>query len=762
MNNKNNIMSIISKKISIDNRNKTITKPFVLEHKTIVVFNSQYSTYENEVRFIDCIFEENVVLGDELKDEAFSVLETDLIFKNCIFQKKVILDGIRCKGHIVFDNCKFEDVCASGDNVLSITNAEIGIGIGIIRCILHGGINFSATTIKSIGCQIFETVIDNNECTINFTKAYFGRELSINRSTIICNNINFENTALDTLQGSIQVGGNSFVYMVEPEVLSKKIIKYTYNEDIEDAINIYSFFEFVLKDKAYLVIAKEDGCPFDNNNIIIEKVKSTYSDKGYVNVFIRNKNEIDTDNLTPIGNVVIGIKEDLLYYTIFANKQFHVYKSLESEDKIIGMDIYAKYIFDSIADKNISFQFDSSDHKATFMIRATLNEEKYIAIYDSNNQFKVYRWNFIQSNTPLVLSQAKVGLGLYCRQCEFVCPALDIRGIHSSDVIFFEDVRLETGNVIASEIVVPNFILRNVDYIIANNSVTGFWINNEDDFNSHIKLNNSKIANKLEIVDFLAHNQSEKEKFIIDLDFTVIDNVFTLEYNGGYNSAIMVIKTNNSIIHNLDLRSWNWDLIEFELTNCKFNTLRVDKTQASSVRSDSIFWKEMKSNIVSSIKEGNILFLKTVENIFYKSDNSDWIKVWKYRNNLRIKAEHPKTYWLHILWNRFFVNYGLHPWYLIVWLMITVILFDTFVWWKYNLSPQFVLINGFVEFLPVSFNSPIMEQLRDTQLETGHTIKETLKVFSYSSLVTAYRIISYILFSVIVAAFSGYFKGKNE
>lgn len=94
--------------------------------------------------------------------------------------------------------------------------------------------------------------------------------------------------------------------------------------------------------------------------------------------------------------------------------------------------------------------------------------------------------------------------------------------------------------------------------------------------------------------------------------------------------------------------------------------------------------------------------------------------------------------------------------------MITVILFDTFVWWKYNLSPQFVLINGFVEFLPVSFNSPIMEQLRDTQLETGHTIKETLKVFSYSSLVTAYRIISYILFSVIVAAFSGYFKGKNE
>lgn len=113
MNNKNNIMSIISKKISIDNRNKTITKPFVLEHKTIVVFNSQYSTYENEVRFIDCIFEENVVLGDELKDEAFSVLETDLIFKNCIFQKKVILDGIRCKGHIVFDNCKFEDVCAS-------------------------------------------------------------------------------------------------------------------------------------------------------------------------------------------------------------------------------------------------------------------------------------------------------------------------------------------------------------------------------------------------------------------------------------------------------------------------------------------------------------------------------------------------------------------------------------------------------------------------------------------------------------------------
>lgn len=751
--------------ISIDNRNHTISKPFILKNKTIEKFNSQYSIYENEVRFIDCVFENDFVLGNELNDEAYSILKTDLIFKNCIFNSKVYLDGIFCNGHIVFDNCSFNDKCVDGDYVLSITNSEIGIGIGIIRCNLLGGINLSATKIKSLGCQIFDTIIDNKDCYINLTKTYFGKELSIKISSIICKSINFENTALDTLQGSLQIGGSSFISSIEPEELSRKIFEKKINTSIDELYNLYTIYEKNVNNRNSIIIVKDDNYEFDN--AFTEQIKEIFVGKEINNYYIKTKKEIlnddiNIDKLTPIGNIVIGVKDDNLYYTIFAYDKFYCFNPINQTIEIIELQDYANIIFDFSDEELATCVFEYSKHISTFMIKATQGKKRYVAIYDSCQRFKIFRWNYIACSTPLVLSQAKVGLGLYFRQCEFLCPALDIRGLSCSDILFFEDIILNTKNVIAYELNAPNLVFRNVDYIINENSSNEFWINYEEDYNSNIKLSHSIIHNKLEIIDFFAHGCKDQEKFIIDLEFARIDNSLIFEYNGGTNSATLLIKSNNSKIKNLDLRSWGWNVITFEMGNCHFETLKLDGVQASSARKNSSFWKNMKTNLISSVTEGNILFLKTIENIFFKSDNSDWIKVWKYRNDLRIKQEHPRTFWLYYIWNRLFVNYGLHAWYLIIWLIIIMTIFDAVVLLRYHFSYEYSIINGFVEFLPVSFNTPIMDQLRETKTVTGSSIKDVLQEFFYSAWVTGYRVISYILFSVIIASFGGYFKGKNE
>ena len=64
----------MAKIANIDNRNKTIEKPYVYKNKTFEKFLCQYSVFENEVRFENCIFLEEVVLGDESKDQAYSGL----------------------------------------------------------------------------------------------------------------------------------------------------------------------------------------------------------------------------------------------------------------------------------------------------------------------------------------------------------------------------------------------------------------------------------------------------------------------------------------------------------------------------------------------------------------------------------------------------------------------------------------------------------------------------------------------------------------
>lgn len=179
-------ITTMSKVINIDRKNKTIEKPFVYKDKSFGKFSCQYAIFENEVRFVKCIFEEDVVFGDEFNDEAFCTIKSDLIFDGCTFKKKVKLDGLQCAGHVVVKgNCKFEYNGRGQDEfALSMSNARIEIGISISDSVFESGINFSAIHIEQIGCQLFNIRLNNPKAEIKFLSSYMGRELSINYSNI--------------------------------------------------------------------------------------------------------------------------------------------------------------------------------------------------------------------------------------------------------------------------------------------------------------------------------------------------------------------------------------------------------------------------------------------------------------------------------------------------------------------------------------------------------------------------------------------------
>ena len=753
----------MAKIATINNRNKTIEKPYVYINKTYEDFLCQYSVFENEVRFEKCTFEKDVVFGDENNDEAFCTIKTDLVFDGCIFLNKVKLDGLQCYGHVVFKDCTFEYKSDKvGDYALSLSNAKIGTGIGILNTALNGGVNFSATNAALIGCQLSNVTINNELCDLNFVKAYLGRELSIKNSNIICNNICLENTAVDPIQGSIQIGGGGFVNAIGPETISQNAIRQIFSENISEFANIYSLFEIIINNKKYLIIAKEEISPENDCNIVIQKIEDLAKDRGFDGILLRNRDEIETEFLVPMGNAVISCDEQLVVFTIFFDDLFYLYDVSNNRENQLSLDAFSRLLFGDVSDLNTNIIFEKSVHKSVPLIRAkSANRTSHIAIYDQYQNFKIFTWNYIKSNQKLDFNQVVVGCGLYIKQSELDSPGINLHGLVSKNELLFEDVIFNTYNIDASEINVLNFVFRNIDYKIGEN-FPGYWTNNESKEFPGLNLESSIITNRLEISDLFVQCSSEIVSFLVNLEFVRVGNLLEFSYYGNGNNTLLKVNQNNTKIENWSVFCFNWNTISLETINCSFRSLKLDGIQVSSATAKDHLWKRLKKSIVEKICAGNVQFLKTVENIFYKADNREWKKIWKFRNNKRIEKEHPYLFPFHILFNKYVVNYGLSASYLIGWLLLMMIAFDLIVFKVYNLSGLYCAVNGFVEFLPVSFNSPIMEQLRDSESMNGHVVKDILSDFKYSALVTGYRVISYTLFSVLIASFGGYFKGKNQ
>ena len=136
-------------------------------------------------------------------------------------------------------------------------------------------------------------------------------------------------------------------------------------------------------------------------------------------------------------------------------------------------------------------------------------------------------------------------------------------------------------------------------------------------------------------------------------------------------------------------------------------------------------------------------------------------KFWKLRNQMRLYRDYPKSAILHILSNKLLLNYGWSPWRIVIWLVVLIIAFDITACLCFGMEPLTSIVNGFVEFVPISFNEPIVEQLHGVNSKDPKYGPPLLSL-GYSALVTGYRLLSYTLLSVLIAAWAGYFRKRNQ
>lgn len=147
----------------------------------------QYSVLRRHVKFENCIFEDDVVWGDESCSETCSQANQDIFFINCIFKKKVLMDGIDCRGGIYFKKCKFEYQSGNSiDYALSLCGANIRIAVEFSNCNFKGGINMNGCTIEKMGCLFDNVKVINEKCHINLIAANFAKELLLKECDIYC------------------------------------------------------------------------------------------------------------------------------------------------------------------------------------------------------------------------------------------------------------------------------------------------------------------------------------------------------------------------------------------------------------------------------------------------------------------------------------------------------------------------------------------------------------------------------------------------
>lgn len=751
----------MAKKTNIDNRNKIIDKPFVRKDKTFGKFNCQYAVFEHEVRFMKCVFEEDVVFGNEFDDEAFCVIKADLIFDGCIFKKKVKLDGLQCAGHVVVKgNCIFEYNGKGQDEfALSMSNAKIGIGVSVSDSVFESGINFSAINIEQVGCQLFNVKLNNPEADIKFISSYMGRELSINYSNIICNTIDFERTSVDPIHGSLQLRGRYYDHKSISDIISQLMDVKIKSEQMEWVASLYK--DVTSNDNPF-VVSFSDNSNFDDITHIVKTLTNseinTFSDYHYVALF-------GTDRYAITGDLVITDN----YIVLVVNNSFYVSNGMSKDSpiKVFSLDEYAHLVFSDIKlDKDEKWKsFEISSHVGVPMIYGTTtNTDKFIAIYDDNIGFKTYKWNYIECSAVSNMFQSQVGTGLYVGQSEFNVFSFDIHGLIAKSDIKLEDIVFRTKLLLASEIQTNNLTIHNVQFVFIPEK-NNLWINSPSEINWGLDLRFAKVQNRVELSGINSINKLDETPFSIIGNYMYVGTFLQLAMitDSSSSSRILNIELKNSDLNQwqcvgVDISSWS-----IQTDNIHFKDFKIDgKWPLFDVI--ELFWKT--DTIIGSREMMKSLypihFLRELGNMLETFDRyEEQYKFWKMRNQMRLYRDYPKSANLHILSNTLLLNYGWSPWRIVLWLVVLIFAFDTTACFCFGMDPLTSIVNGFVEFVPISFNEPIVEQLHGVNPKDPKYGPPLLSL-GYSALVTGYRLLSYTLLSVLIAAWAGYFRKKNQ
>lgn len=751
------------KQIHLNWNNKKIRTPQVYRKKHFGTVNCQYADFFENVLFENCIFEESLVFGSEVSNQAFCSIHKDIIFTNCVFRKQVLLDGVISNAHIIFNGCQFyyksENI---NDYALSISNANIKIGIELSDCYLAGGVNLSATIIDRVGCLFSHTVIDNNKCQLNFDSGEFGKELSFISCYINCLSLSFNSTIVNKENGHFIWRGN-FLYNIGINDIASYFIKERTGLIVSETALVESYLEIRQGAIRCLLCVKHQD--FISAVPILEKESLLNPKYSVQSLSVDNIDEfwekfkISEERSFPVGDAIVcKISDDVLCLVIYYNGIF-TFKFIGNEDNIdfkLDYKDYGCYLF---KDTNLEEELELGYHCGVRKIEASKkNKLKLLSIYTRNCGFNVYEWNYFELQNSMQLSYSKVGCGLYIEQTEISTPIFDISNIYANDNVKIEDVYFRTTLFTATSITTKNIILNNIDFRIIDYT-ENIWRNSTDLQRCGIDLKFSCIKENLIIKDILLHNcidtcQDKSTKIHINLDFSIIGNMLQLEGIGfKYNSETNDIHTKNLIIslNKAEAKQWicniiNWSTIKISIEDFVFSDMRINNLIPE--------FKTIKLLIKHDIiQDGYIQLLKRIENLHsHKLPNENEAeKFWKFRYMLQLKKGHRWSFPIVNLWYKYILNYGLSSSRLLLFLILVMAVFDLYVCYTLNVSFVNSIIWGFLIISPVGFDENIVRNV--INIETPS--------FLYCSVVILYRLCSYILLAILIASYGGYFKGRN-
>lgn len=748
---------------SLNFRNKKVGNSLIYRNRKFEFVNCQYADFGENILFENCIFDETVVFGSELSNQAFCSIHKDLIFNNCIFKKQVLLDGVVCNAHIIFKNCKFNYKSKNiYDYALSISNANVKIGIELAECHFVGGINFSATIIERVGCLFHHTIIDNKECGLNFDSAEFGKEFSFVSCYVNCLSVSFDSTIVNKEHGHFIWRGN-FLYHISIGDIASYFIKEKTGLIVSEATPIESYWEIRQGDRRCLLCIKRQN--FIDTIPLLEAKSLLHSgyhlqriDEDKVDDFF-TKNQISEERVLPVGDSIIcKISDDVFCCVIYYNGIF-IFKFLGNEGDIdftLKHNEYGTYLF---KDTSLKEGFELGYHCGVRKIEVTKqNKLKSLSIYTRNYGFNVYDWNYFKLQNNVQLSYSKVGCGLYIQQTEIFTPIFDISNISAEDNVKFEDVILRTTLFTATSINAKNIILSNIDFRVIDYN-ENIWRNDVNIQHRGIDLKFSFVKENLTIKDVLLHNcidecQDKSVKFYIDMDFCHIGSLLQLEgigfkYNSGTNDVYHPKLTIN--LNKAEAKQWicniiNWSCIKINIEDFVFNDMKINNLIPE--------FKTIKLLIrYGIVQDGYIQLLKRVENLHsHKLPNENEAdKFWKYRYMLQLRKRHRWSFPIVNLWYKLILNYGLSCHRLLMLLFLLMVVFDLYVFYTFKVSIIKSVVWGVVVLSPINFEDNLVNSI----------ITIDNPSFLYSSVVVLYKACSYVLLAIIIATFGGFFKGHN-
>lgn len=757
------------------------------------VFNEEIDLvnkrFERWLSFKQCVFKKTVLFGRIDSHLHSSHLEQDLVFQECEFEEKACFDGITCNGSVTFDHCFFRYKSVNKqDFALSLQAVTIMIQLAITDCdFIGGGLSLNSAKIERVGCHINCDRILSERGIVDFRGAHLGDEFDIQGSEIICSGVLFELVSVNP-KGHVKIAGKTIFPNMPIEQTVFRVFNrwaldnsfcFTANEEesIRDYLLLYYFYdgkiEYAIKDDKYFYSVN-----VTEKSEIENVVKSFISnDTEFLRLHCINNNVLEKEKIDRLKTMaLIPLVERWQLNDGTKTKGFlcvsrgEVYYKKETEfDYVLIGDLF-----------NGLEPFFFPDEYSRQIERKTFGDFDCYLKGNTNHVYKlscfVYGYTgelhtFVSLTIPTVIQSSELitfnsmicGCRLHLADSIFFTPELDFDRLIVTNDIIIEVSNIRTINFNFIDVKSDSIRFEMVSIYYGGDKTFGISQSNTGWSSVGMRLEGTEVR-KMQFKHLHVDSSLKVNNIVFSLrdsrinDQFIIDNIYCHKSptNGCPNIMVDLRDSKIGCFRNFNLLTQ--EKMCYLITGMEVEEIRMEYSMFDEKgnylpdKSDMIF-----KLINDKIFIGNAVpLLRTIEKLYDENDKHDIANdIWKYRNNLRIKQHYSqkKAKWL-IRWNKYFTNYGLSAKYLVGWLLLFMIVFDAIVSLCFHINVGVAIANGFMEFMPINFNDPVVDGVRGENL--------SFKCIGYSVAVIIYRFFSYILLSVIIASMTGYFNKKNK